>query len=435
MIMHSGSRLRGLLPTEIVSCLTAVGMLVLSQPWTTNAADPQTAAGQGEIKTLEQKPGGVPFAPLVETVITQSAAIPEVKSFPKELLSPQFATVLFAGKKAGLLIAKKDAQSVGYDTLLIDGNGDGELAANEILKVKITERPMQDGKKLISGITDSTTHGTGDGAVPFIFEFRDNPNFPLSARITYLSYMEAKLSVSGDTVLVGILDKDFNGVYGDPSDLWVVAKGESWPSRPERDNQLSAVNEGRFADGYRYAIKFGEKNQIHLSRTAATGPAAEDLALHRVRIEHQWADRFDKERESFVKSRQVDSNRPKTDKPILWRYVTFDQAKALAKESGKPLFVDVMAFWCVWCYRMDYYTYIDQEVAQVLGEKFIPVKIVQEQDPANDYQRIMNELNAKGIPAMGIWNAQGEKVHQIAGWKKPEDFLTDLKQGLEKAAK
>ena len=42
-----------------------------------------------------------------------------------------------------------------------------------------------------------------------------------------------------------------------------------------------------------------------------------------------------------------------------------------------------MAFWCVWCYRMDYYTYVDQEVADMLSTQFVPCKIVQEQDLAD----------------------------------------------------
>ena len=103
----------------------------------------------------------------------------------------------------------------------------------------------------------------------------------------------------------------------------------------------------------------------------------------------------------------------------------------MSKQSGKPLFVDVMAFWCVWCYRMDYYTYPDREVADLLNNSFIPVKIIQEQDPAGDYSRVMDQkLKTKGIPAMGIFGGDGKLRHQIGGWEKPEDFVQDLKKGL-----
>jgi hypothetical protein len=81
-----------------------------------------------------------------------------------------------------------------------------------------------------------------------------------------------------------------------------------------------------------------------------------------------------------------------------------------------------MAFWCVWCYRMDYYTYPDQEVADLLDTKFVPCKIIQEQAAPGEYDKMMKErLKAKGIPAMGVFDANGNLVHQIGGWKKPED--------------
>ena len=111
--------------------------------------------------------------------------------------------------------------------------------------------------------------------------------------------------------------------------------------------------------------------------------------------------------------------------------MTFEQAIELGKKANKPVFVDVLAFWCVWCYRMDYYTYVDAEVAKVLSEQFVPCKILQEQDRVGDYDRTMKLLQAKGIPAMGVFGADGSKpLTTIGGWKKPEDFLADLQKGL-----
>ena len=99
----------------------------------------------------------------------------------------------------------------------------------------------------------------------------------------------------------------------------------------------------------------------------------------------------------------------------------------MGQKEQKPVFIDVMAFWCVWCYRMDWSTYPDAEVARMLNEEFIPVKIIQEQDLVGDYDLVMKEkLEARGIPAMGVFDAKGDAVHKIGGWKKPEDFLKEL---------
>ena len=74
--------------------------------------------------------------------------------------------------------------------------------------------------------------------------------------------------------------------------------------------------------------------------------------------------------------------------------------------------------------------YRDAEVARVLNNDFIAVKIIQEQDLVGDYDLVMKEkLAARGIPAMGIFDAAGKPVHTIGGWKKPEDFLKELEAG------
>ena len=118
-----------------------------------------------------------------------------------------------------------------------------------------------------------------------------------------------------------------------------------------------------------------------------------------MRVEHIWSDRFDKEREQFVADRKMDTKRAKAKTPVAWNYVSFDEAIALGKKANKPVFIDVMAFWCVWCYRMDYYTYCDAQVAEVRNTKFVPCKIIQEQAKAGDYDMLMKEkLKARGIP-------------------------------------
>jgi thiol-disulfide isomerase/thioredoxin len=170
--------------------------------------------------------------------------------------------------------------------------------------------------------------------------------------------------------------------------------------------------------------------QLEVAITTATGPDPRDLERHRTRIEHLWTERFDKEREGFVASNGLSPTRPLASEPIAWRYLSFEEALVLGAQMERPLFVDVMAFWCVWCYRMDYYTYVDAEVAQLLNESFVPVKIIQEQAVEGDYERVREKLDARGIPAMGVFDGEGNALHKISGWKKPEDFLTDLNAGL-----
>lgn len=177
-------------------------------------------------------------------------------------------------------------------------------------------------------------------------------------------------------------------------------------------------------------------NKVSILAQAAKGPDPMVAEHQRERVEKMWEERFAPTADEFNKSKNIDTSRPKAQKPIDWHYVSFAEAKQLAAKANKPLFVDVMAFWCVWCYRMDFFTYCDQEVAQLLNDKFVPVKIIQEQAAEGDYDMLMKDkLKARGIPAMGIFDAEGNVLHTIGGWKKPEDFIADLQKGLEAANK
>ena len=172
-----------------------------------------------------------------------------------------------------------------------------------------------------------------------------------------------------------------------------------------------------------------------MSSVAADGPDPAVMAAQRARVEHLWMERFEPGRKEFFEARGLDAARPLATKPIAWHYLTYADAIALGAKEKKPVFIDVMAFWCVWCYRMDWCTYCDAEVAQVLSQDFIAVKIIQEQDLVGDYDLVMKEkLQARGIPAMGVFDTEGKVLHTIGGWKKPEDFLKELAEGKAKFA-
>ncbi len=70
----------------------------------------------------------------------------------------------------------------------------------------------------------------------------------------------------------------------------------------------------------------------------------------------------------------------------------------LAKKSGRPILLDIGASWCHWCHVMDEGTYSDPEVARILTEKFVAVKVDRDEHPEVDrrYQRQVSALTGEG---------------------------------------
>jgi len=79
---------------------------------------------------------------------------------------------------------------------------------------------------------------------------------------------------------------------------------------------------------------------------------------------------------------QLPSSEPTT---VQFKVLTLDQALKLAMEEGKPLFIDSYAKWCIPCKKMDS-VFKDREVAKVLNDNFINVKVNMDQPYGKDYQ-------------------------------------------------
>jgi thioredoxin-related protein len=56
------------------------------------------------------------------------------------------------------------------------------------------------------------------------------------------------------------------------------------------------------------------------------------------------------------------------------KWYTIQEAEKLMKESPRPLFIDTFTDWCSWCKKMDRETFTNTVIADLLNEKFYPVK-------------------------------------------------------------
>jgi uncharacterized protein len=95
---------------------------------------------------------------------------------------------------------------------------------------------------------------------------------------------------------------------------------------------------------------------------------------------------------------------------IEW-YPWGDEAFRIAKESGRPILLDIGAAWCHWCHVMDEGTYSDREVARLIGQGFVAVKVDRDENPEVDrrYQQQVNALTGEGgWPLTAFLTPQGE---------------------------
>jgi len=89
--------------------------------------------------------------------------------------------------------------------------------------------------------------------------------------------------------------------------------------------------------------------------------------------------------------------RSAAEQPIDW-HPWGPEPFELAQRTGRPILLDIGASWCHWCHVMDEGTYADPEVARLLSEHFVAVKVDRDENPEVDrrYQRQVGALTGEG---------------------------------------
>src|SRR2546422_1127262 len=83
--------------------------------------------------------------------------------------------------------------------------------------------------------------------------------------------------------------------------------------------------------------------------------------------------------------------------PIQWQEWG-EEAFAAARQENKPMLLDIGAVWCHWCHVMDRESYDDPEVAQIVNDNFIAVKVDRDERPDIDsrYQVAVSSISGQG---------------------------------------
>jgi uncharacterized protein YyaL (SSP411 family) len=83
--------------------------------------------------------------------------------------------------------------------------------------------------------------------------------------------------------------------------------------------------------------------------------------------------------------------------PIQW-HEWGAEAFAAARRDNKPMLLDIGAVWCHWCHVMDRESYDDPEIAAVVNQHFIAVKVDRDERPDIDsrYQAAVQAVSGQG---------------------------------------
>jgi hypothetical protein len=83
--------------------------------------------------------------------------------------------------------------------------------------------------------------------------------------------------------------------------------------------------------------------------------------------------------------------------PIAWQQWG-DAAFAQAQRENKPILLDIGAVWCHWCHVMDRESYEDAEIAAILNQHYVAIKVDRDERPDVDsrYQSAVSAMSGTG---------------------------------------
>jgi len=128
----------------------------------------------------------------------------------------------------------------------------------------------------------------------------------------------------------------------------------------------------------------------------------------------QKSNRLAKESSTYLKGA--------SDQPVDW-YPWGEEAFRRAKELDRPILLDIGATWCHWCHVIDRESYEDPEVASIINEHFVAIKVDRDERPDIDarYQQAVGAIAGQGgWPLTGFLTPDG-KVFYGGTYFPPKD--------------
>jgi len=110
------------------------------------------------------------------------------------------------------------------------------------------------------------------------------------------------------------------------------------------------------------------------------------------------------------------------NQPVDW-YEWSEEAFNKAKEEDKPILLSIGGVWCHWCHVMAHESFENPEIAKIINENFVPIKVDRDERPDIDrrYQEVVVALTNSGGWPLTVFLTPDGKAFFGGTYFPPED--------------
>jgi uncharacterized protein YyaL (SSP411 family) len=107
------------------------------------------------------------------------------------------------------------------------------------------------------------------------------------------------------------------------------------------------------------------------------------------------------------------------------KWYTIQEAEKLIKQSPKPIFIDTYTDWCGWCKKMDSETFSNSVIADILNNKFYPVKFNAETKESINFlgQTFINDGKSGNAHQLAVALLQGQLSYPTVVFLTRQDSI------------
>lgn len=107
---------------------------------------------------------------------------------------------------------------------------------------------------------------------------------------------------------------------------------------------------------------------------------------------------------------------------VVW-LTDFQEALSKSKETGKPVFIDCFAEWCMWCHKMEAVVYSDSKFVQFAGN-YVMLRI--DIDDNSEGTRLAAKYSVETLPTLLVVDSNGILINRIGGYLKTDELIADI---------
>jgi thiol:disulfide interchange protein len=126
---------------------------------------------------------------------------------------------------------------------------------------------------------------------------------------------------------------------------------------------------------------------------------------------------------------------PAASKTSLIRWVTPEQGMALAEQSTRPVLLDFTAEWCAPCHVLDAEVFRDPDLARIINERFIAVRVVDRKREEGRNTALVDELQQRftvsSFPTVLFVDGEGNVRGRMEGFQGKQEFERIMEQATE----